>query len=115
MYTQEAKSRGIGAAFVSGHLAIIFGILMDGSAENQRILIDALPGPSQQTRMSGLLKNARDFLASYTQVTGTLSQLSMSASEQDDYASTATRVFTKARRQEGLKLAQNAIRIMEQL
>ncbi|KAI0053231.1 hypothetical protein FA95DRAFT_1482207 [Auriscalpium vulgare] len=55
------------ATIVRGHLAILFGLLMRGSAPNTRAVLDALPGVTRRAKLDGLLSNAREFVGVYAE------------------------------------------------
>ncbi|TFY75736.1 hypothetical protein EWM64_g8276 [Hericium alpestre] len=54
-----------GAHIVTGHLAVLFGLLMRGSAENESIVLDALPGVTRRAKLDGLLGSVHEFAGLY--------------------------------------------------
>ncbi len=74
----EQTEREAEAAFLRGHLAVLFGLLMMDSKENQTAILDALPGSSSSSdlrlviakhaKLSKLVEQARDFVVFYTVV-----------------------------------------------
>ncbi|KAF8159400.1 hypothetical protein B0H34DRAFT_703300 [Crassisporium funariophilum] len=69
------------ASFLRGHLAVLFGLLMSGSAENQSLILASLPNlsataalntramkDSNRAKLSRLVEQARDFVAFYSVV-----------------------------------------------
>ena len=78
--TTEAL-READASFLRGHLAVLFGLLMSESPENQSAILGSLPVPTVATsprvqknktgtkvKLSRLAEQARDFVAFYTAV-----------------------------------------------
>ena len=72
------------ASFLHGHLAVLFGLLMSESPENQSAILESLPAPTSATtssrvqkkksgykvKLSRLAEQARDFVAFYAAVNG---------------------------------------------
>lgn len=71
------------ASFLRGHLAVLFGLLMSESPENQSAILESLPLPTSATssrvqknkignkiKLSRLAEQARDFVAFYAAVNG---------------------------------------------
>ncbi|KAF9478231.1 hypothetical protein BDN70DRAFT_880183 [Pholiota conissans] len=68
------------ASFLRGHLAVLFGLLMMGSAGNESAILSALPSSSEATakkpqvarrvKFARLLDQAREFAAFYSAVSG---------------------------------------------
>ena len=50
---------------IRGHLAILFGLLMEGHPPNQVVLLRALPGPSSKKKVRTLTENVREFTLFY--------------------------------------------------
>lgn len=66
----EHSSTGVDASdpgtyIVRGHLSILFGLLMRGSPENERIILDSLPGPSRGAKVDDLVSYANEFVGLY--------------------------------------------------
>ena len=51
--------------FLRGHLAVLFGLLMQNNPTNQEELLKSLPGSSDSAKLHTLLGQAREFLAVY--------------------------------------------------
>ena len=51
--------------FLRGHLAMLFGLLMQGNVANQMVLLKTLPGSSDSVKLHTLLCRAQEFLAVY--------------------------------------------------
>ena len=74
------------ASFLRGHLAVLFGLLMAGSAENEVAVLAALPSPfavalaadakkvkaAWRAKLARLAEQARDFAVFYTAVSGNI-------------------------------------------
>jgi len=71
------------ASFLRGHLAVLFGLLMTESPENQSAILESLPLPTSaassrvqknktgnKAKLSRLAEQARDFVAFYAAVNG---------------------------------------------
>jgi hypothetical protein len=73
------------ASFLHGHLAVLFGLLMSESRENQSAILESLPVPTsasalssrvqkskigKKIKLSRLAEQARDFVAFYAAVNG---------------------------------------------
>jgi len=66
------------ASFLRGHLAVLFGLLMSESPENQSAILESLPTPTtsraqknkanNKVKLSRLAEQARDFVAFYAVV-----------------------------------------------
>lgn len=86
--TAEALREAAGASFLHGHLAVLFGLLMSESPENQSAILKSLPvsptsatapssrvqknnnKTSNKVKLSRLAEQARDFVAFYAAVSG---------------------------------------------
>lgn len=55
-------------------MAFLFGALMEGSQENQKILLNSLPGASNHDKLDSLAEQARDFVSFYTELAARLSE-----------------------------------------
>ncbi|KDQ25997.1 hypothetical protein PLEOSDRAFT_1113649 [Pleurotus ostreatus PC15] len=68
LYTDYLKpdiSGEFGSDFVSGHLSILFGMLMRGSKVNQAHILAALPGPTNRSKLNTMVERSREFTAFY--------------------------------------------------
>lgn len=54
-----------GALIVRGHLAVLFGLLIRDSSENEHIVLSALPGSARRVKLDGLVRHAREFVGLY--------------------------------------------------
>ena len=83
VYSQHEKSEAEDnvESMISGHMAVLFGLLMRDSPENQRVLLDALPGTSHSQKLEKLVEHARDFTNFYVDFTRRVSQAVQSQSQ----------------------------------
>lgn len=62
------------ASFLRGHLAVLFGLLMQGNEKNQGALQEMLPGGQSKAevkiKLNRLVDQARQFVAFFTVVLG---------------------------------------------
>ena len=68
-------------SMIRGHMAVLFGLLMRDSPENQRVLLDTLPGISRKQKIEKLVEHARDFTNFYVNFTRRVSQVVQSQSQ----------------------------------
>ena len=84
--TAEALREAADASFLHGHLAVLFGLLMSESPENQSAILESLQVPTSaaatssrlqknkktgnKVKLSRLAEQARDFVAFYAAVNG---------------------------------------------
>jgi hypothetical protein len=91
----DQTEREAEAAFLRGHLAVLFGLLMMDSKENQTAILDALPGSSSSSsnmksaiakhaKLSKLVDQARDFVVFYTVVSKRLNYDRVDGGDDDD-------------------------------
>lgn len=69
VYLERCKSDDDVDPIVRGHMAVLFGLLMQECPENQRILLDALPGSCDKRKLSSLVEHAREFTLFYIEFT----------------------------------------------
>ncbi|KAI0674378.1 hypothetical protein C8Q78DRAFT_967086 [Trametes maxima] len=69
VYSQHLSSASELDVVVRGHMAVLFGLLMERAPENQRTLLGALPGPSDRDKLGALLQHAQDFTLFYVTLT----------------------------------------------
>ena len=62
------------SAFVLGHIVILLGLLMRDCLQNQDAILKALPGFSTQSKLSGLVEQAREFVELYEDVVGRIQE-----------------------------------------
>ncbi|KAF5318400.1 hypothetical protein D9611_013911 [Ephemerocybe angulata] len=56
------------ASFLRGHLGVLFGLCMQGSAANQTALLELLPGSQRKIKLNRLVEQARQFVAFFAVV-----------------------------------------------
>jgi hypothetical protein len=54
---------GPGIHIIRGHFAVLFGLLMRGSTENQDVILNTLPGAG----LEGLIRHAKEFVGLYAE------------------------------------------------
>lgn len=69
VYAQHLSSSNELDVVVRGHMAVLFGLIMDRAPVNQRTLLDALPGTSDREKLGVLLQHAQDFTLFYVALT----------------------------------------------
>ncbi|KAJ3558253.1 hypothetical protein NM688_g1032 [Phlebia brevispora] len=65
VYTQLCRSGNQFDTVIRGHVAVLFGLLMQDSSRNQQTLLRTLPGATIGRKLHSLLENAKDFTAFY--------------------------------------------------
>ena len=65
IYTHYSKSQNEVDAVVRGHMAVLFGLLMERSPANQHTLLNALSGLDSRSKLGTLLQHAQDFTLFY--------------------------------------------------
>ena len=65
VYIQLCQSANDLDTVVRGHIAILFGLLMQDDWDNQTVLLNVLPGETKRRKLDSLLENAREFTAFY--------------------------------------------------
>ncbi|OCH93315.1 hypothetical protein OBBRIDRAFT_725065 [Obba rivulosa] len=86
VYVQHCKSEDHMDIVVRGHMAVLIGLLMEESLENQGILLDSLPGPSRRQKLSVLIANATEFTRFYVEFTKRVSAaLNSREGDQDEH------------------------------
>ncbi|TFY69847.1 hypothetical protein EVJ58_g195 [Rhodofomes roseus] len=87
VYSQHTKSEtedGV-ESIIRGHMAVLFGLLMRDCPDNQRILLDTLPGTSDKQKLERLTEHARDFTSFYVDFTRRISQVVHSHSQSQSF------------------------------
>ncbi|KAH9924173.1 wings apart-like protein regulation of heterochromatin-domain-containing protein [Fomitopsis serialis] len=79
-YTKSETEDGV-ESIIRGHMAVLFGLLMRDCRENQRVLLDALPGTSNKQKLEKLAEHARDFTSFYVDFTRRVSQVVQNQSQ----------------------------------
>jgi len=59
----QLEDDGPGIHIIRGHFAVLFGLLMRGSTENQDVILNTLPGAG----LEGLIRHAKEFVGLYTE------------------------------------------------
>lgn len=103
VYTEHCKSEHELDPVVRGHMAVLFGLLMRGSPDNQQLLIPALPGSSHRAKINGLVENAREFELFYLEFAKKVSAAVHDSDEEHDEDAENSRSFDLDGRQEGIK------------
>ncbi|KAI0694225.1 hypothetical protein BC835DRAFT_1274905 [Cytidiella melzeri] len=67
IYDQQCNAENDFGSVVRGHIAILFGLLMQGHPRNQVILLRLLPGPSRRKKVESVMENAREFTLLYAE------------------------------------------------
>ena len=70
--------------FLRGHLAMLFGLLMQENVANQMVLLKTLPGSSDSVKLHTLLCQAQEFLAVYAAFRSRLFATSTMRVDQND-------------------------------
>ena len=65
IYAQQCRSMHDLDIVIRGHMAILFGLLLQGSPRNQRLILNALPGSSDRQKLNTLVRHAEDFTSFY--------------------------------------------------
>ncbi|RPD65599.1 hypothetical protein L226DRAFT_543211 [Lentinus tigrinus ALCF2SS1-7] len=86
IYTYYSKSQNEVDAVVRGHMAVLFGLLMERSPANQHTLLNALPGPDNRSKLAILLQHAQDFTLFYVALSRKMAEASREgdADEEDE-------------------------------
>ena len=92
VYMHYADSPSELDAVVRGHMAVLFGLVMDRAPSNQRTLLAALPGEDDGAKLGTLLQHAQDFTLFYVALTRKMaeSQETTPADEEEEDASPST-------------------------
>jgi hypothetical protein len=62
------------SSFLRGHLAVLFGLIMEGGDDNQSALLALLPGSSTRAKLNSLAEHAREFAVYYARLTSELAK-----------------------------------------
>ena len=65
--------------FLTGHLAVLLGLLCEDDFENQKLLLEALPGSTSLEKLDDMISHVESFAASYGEVLSHLSRSSFDA------------------------------------
>lgn len=71
--TRESSHADPGTNFLRGHLAVLLGLLMRDSKANQKMLLTALPGTTNRTKLASLAEQAQEFVTFYADLAVRLS------------------------------------------
>lgn len=69
VYMHYLKSSSELDAVIRGHMAVLFGLLMEHAPANQHALLAAIPGEDSWTKLGTLLQHAQDFTSFYVSLT----------------------------------------------
>ncbi|KAI0635244.1 hypothetical protein C8Q77DRAFT_1054507 [Trametes polyzona] len=83
IYAQHLSSSNELDVVVRGHMAVLFGLLMDRAPTNQRTLLDALPGTSDREKLGALLQHAQDFTSFYVTLTRKMAEARSRGQEEE--------------------------------
>jgi len=61
-------------SFLTGHLAVLLGLLCEDDFEDQKLLLDSLPGSTSSEKLDDMINHVESFAASYSEVLSHLSQ-----------------------------------------
>ncbi|PCH45061.1 hypothetical protein WOLCODRAFT_155076 [Wolfiporia cocos MD-104 SS10] len=68
VYLQHCKSNDEFDPALRGHMAVLFGLLMQDCPENQRLLLSTLPGATRKQKLQSLVEYADEFSQLYAQI-----------------------------------------------
>lgn len=71
-------------AVVRGHMAVLFGLLMEQSPTNQRTLLAVLPGEDNRAKLGTLLQHAHDFTLFYVALTRKMAEAQSRGEDVED-------------------------------
>ncbi|KAI0777752.1 hypothetical protein BD413DRAFT_467628 [Trametes elegans] len=69
VYAQYVSSSSELDVVVRGHMAVLFGLVMERAPSSRRTLLDAFPGLSDRDKLGSLLQHAQDFTLFYVALT----------------------------------------------
>src|ERR1700761_1203095 len=61
-------------SFLTGHLAVLLGLLCEDDFEDQKLLLESLPGSTSSEKLDDIINHVDSFAASYSEVLSHLSQ-----------------------------------------
>jgi len=121
VYVQHCKSEDHMDVVVRGHMAVLFGLLMEDCPRNQDILLRALPGSSRRSKLNALIGNATEFTRFYVEFTKRVSA-AVNTQEGEEEESERVEAHTGdssvdkiLRDTKGETVAKNVISFLEQL
>ncbi|CCM05861.1 uncharacterized protein FIBRA_08097 [Fibroporia radiculosa] len=91
VYADRGESESELDPVVRGHMAVLFGLIMQNCPENQKALLGALPGRSAQQKLDSLIEHAREFTLVYAEFTKRISsglEGQIRDEQQDDFVHT---------------------------
>ncbi|KAI0372028.1 hypothetical protein BV20DRAFT_1034890 [Pilatotrama ljubarskyi] len=125
VYAQHLSSSNELDVVVRGHMAVLFGLLMDRSPSNQSTLLDALPGASDREKLGALLQHAQDFTLFYVALSRKMAQARSRSRDEDEEPiemgdedsrySSATRTARALRDSKGEAVAKGVIAFLKRL
>jgi hypothetical protein len=75
-----------GSAFLRGHLAVMFGILMRDNTANQKVILSSPPGSLRSTKLDKLIEQAREFSLLYADLTSKMVKMEDNRADENDEA-----------------------------
>ena len=84
VYSQYATSTSDSDIVIRGHMAVLFGLLMEQATHNQRTLLAALPGTDDYEKVDMLLRHAKDFAAFYVVLARKLAEVETCGDEEEE-------------------------------
>lgn len=69
VYLRRHKSDNDFDSVIRGHMAVLFGLLMQNCPENQHVLLRTMPGISDRRKLGLLVEHAREFTLFYVEFT----------------------------------------------
>lgn len=98
-----------GMHIIRGHFAVLFGLLMRGSAGNQNIILDTLPGAG----LEGLIRHAKEFVGLYAEFMAQVAR----GGERQDVGDTEEEIIAQVQTKDSATqdVAQDVIKFLESL
>ncbi|KAI1798133.1 hypothetical protein LXA43DRAFT_875771 [Ganoderma leucocontextum] len=84
VYAHYLKSPSELDAVVRGHMAVLFGLLMNKAPSNRHTLLAALPGEGDRAKLGTLLQHAQDFTLFYVALTRKMAESQETAPEDEE-------------------------------
>lgn len=83
IYTHQGVIEKDFDSIVRGHIAVLFGLLMQDHQQNQVILFRALPGPSTAKKVEILMDNVREFSLFYEEFMKKAAEITQEEEEEE--------------------------------
>ncbi|KAI0088819.1 hypothetical protein BDY19DRAFT_890661 [Irpex rosettiformis] len=84
IYEQPGRSGNDFESVVRGHIAILFGLLMQGHPRTQVILLRLLPGPSNKKKVENVMENVQEFTLFYSEFVKKVAHAAQMEGDDDD-------------------------------